>query len=302
MLLAIFFKKAMYSQIDSNKRKTNILILLFICFVLFIGWFLDVYMGYGYSAIVIAMVVAIFMTWTSYFHGDKIALSSNKAQQISQEDNVELWRLVENLAITAGIPMPKLYIINSDALNAFATGRDPEHASIAVTTGLLQALNKTELEGVIAHEMSHVKNFDIRVMMIVVVLVGTISLLANFFLRARGLGGSDNRRSSGNSSGIFAIIGLVLLIISPIVAELIKLAVSRKREYLADASGALLTRYPEGLAAALEKIQGSTQPLATANAATAHMFISNPFKKKNITSLFSTHPPIEDRIQKLRTM
>ncbi len=290
----------MYSQIDSNKRKTNILILIFIAFVIAIGWFFNEYLGYGYGAVVFAVVIAMFMTLTSYYHGDKIALRSSGARLITKNDNAYLWRIVENLTITAGLPMPKVHIIDSPALNAFATGRDPEHASIAVTTGIIDALENEELEGVISHELSHIKNYDIRVMTIVVVLVGTISLLADFFLRARIFGGHGDRRNSGNAGTFLAIVGLVLLILSPIVAELIKLAISRKREFLADASGALLTRYPEGLARALEKIDTSKQPLATASAATAHLFISNPFKKKNITSLFSTHPPIAERIKRLR--
>lgn len=290
----------MYSQIDSNKRKTNLLILIFVVFVIGIGWFFNEFLGYGYGAVVFAVAIAMLMTLTSYYHGDKIALRSSGARLIAKDDNPYLWRIVENLTITAGLPMPKVHIIDSPALNAFATGRDPEHASIAVTTGIIDALENEELEGVISHELSHIKNYDIRVMTIVVVLVGTISLLANFFLRARIFGGHGDRRNSGNAGTFLAIVGLVLLILSPIVAELIKLAISRKREFLADASGSLLTRYPEGLARALEKIDSSKQPLATASAATAHLFISNPFKKKNLTSLFSTHPPIAERIKRLR--
>lgn len=288
----------MYSHIDSNKRKTNLLILIFVIFVIGIGWFFNEYLGYGYEAVVLAMAIAIIMTLTSYFYGDKIALRSSGAREISSKDNPYLWRIVENLCITSGLPMPKVHIIDSPALNAFATGRDPEHASIAVTSGIIEALQNEELEGVIAHELSHIKNYDIRVMTIVVVLVGTISILADFFLRARFFGGHSDRKS--NAGAVIAIIGLVLLILSPIVAELIKLAISRKREFLADASGALLTRYPEGLARALEKIGASKHPLQTANAATAHLFISNPFKKAHFASLFSTHPPIGERVKRLR--
>jgi len=294
----------MYNQIDSNKRRTAILIALFIAFVIFIGWIFSDILGYGYGTMVFAFILSIGMVLMSYYTGDKIALLSTGAKQIEKETNPYVYRMVENVAITAGLPMPKVYIIDSPALNAFATGRDPAHASVAVTTGIVEALKNEELEGVIAHEMSHVKNYDIRVMTIVVVLVGTIALLSNMFFRARlfGLGGGnrDNNRSGGNA--IFAIIGIALLILSPIIAQLIQLAISRRREYLADASGALLTRYPEGLARALEKIATSTTPLSTANAATAHLFIANPFKKKSFTGLFSTHPPIEDRIAKLRGM
>ncbi len=289
----------MYSEIDSNKRKTNLLILIFVVFVIAIGWAFNEFMGYGYGAVVFAMIIAITMSLTGYYKGDKIALKSTKAKQIEKKDHPKLWRLVENLSITAGIPMPKIHIINSNALNAFATGRDPEHASIAVTQGLLNSLEKQELEGVIAHELSHIRNFDIRLMTIVVVLVGTIALLADYTFRMRIYGG---RSRKGNTSGIIALVGLALLILSPIISELIKLAISRKREFLADASGSLLTRYPEGLASALEKISNSKIGLETASTATAHLFISNPIKKKTFVNMFSTHPPAHERIKRLRTM
>jgi len=295
----------MYSQIDSNKRKTTLLITIFIVFIIGLGWFLGVYMGYGYEITILAVIISFVMTLVSYYSGDKVALASTGAKAIQKEDNPYVYRIVENLAITAGIPTPKVYIIDSPALNAFATGRDPAHASIALTTGIIGALENQELEGVIAHEMSHIKNYDIRVMMIVVVLVGSISLLSNMFFRARLFGFGGGKRDSNNSGGgqigaIFMLVGVILLILSPLVAELIKLAISRKREYLADASGAMLTRYPEGLASALEKISQSNVSLKTASAATAHLFISNPLKKQSITALFSTHPPIADRIKKLR--
>ncbi len=292
----------MYSQIDSNKRKTTILIAIFMAFVIGIGYVLNVSFGYGYESVILAVGVSVVMSLVGYFQSDKIALHSTGAREISKEigkeDNPYVYRMVENLAITSGIPMPKVHIIDSPALNAFATGRDPEHASIALTTGIIAALENEELEGVIAHELSHVKNYDIRVMTIVVVLVGTISLLADWFFRARFLSGSRDDNRGGHP--IFLILGVVALIISPLVAELIKLAVSRKREYLADASGAMMTRYPEGLARALEKISASDTPLEKASSATAHLFIANPFKGQKIRSLFSTHPPIEERIQKLR--
>ncbi|OGH66719.1 MAG: zinc metalloprotease HtpX [Candidatus Magasanikbacteria bacterium RIFCSPHIGHO2_02_FULL_41_13] len=289
----------MYSQIDSNKRKTTILIAIFISFVVGIGYYFNAYLGYGYGAVVAAVIISMIMSISSYYFSDKIALASTGAKQITQEQSPYVYRMVENLSITQGLPIPKIYIIESQALNAFATGRNPEHASIALTTGIIDALENEELEGVIAHELSHVKNYDILVMTIVVVLVGTIGLLADMFFRVRIFGGRDNE-NKGN--GILAIIGIVALIISPIIAELIKLAISRKREYLADASGALLTRYPEGLARALEKISNSTIPFDRASSATAHLFISNPFKSGGIKSMFSTHPPIEDRIKKLRGM
>lgn len=289
----------MYNQIDANKRKTWILIILFTAFVLGIGWFFDAYMGYGGSAVVLAVIISLVMTSVSYFKGDKIALKSTGAKEITKEQNPYVYRMVENLTIATGMPMPKVHIIDSPALNAFATGRDPEHASIAVTTGLINALENEELEGVLAHELSHIKNYDIRVMTIVIVLVGTIALLSDFMFRGSLFGGRD---SDNKSAGPLMIIGIVLIILSPIIAELIKLAVSRKREYLADASGSLMTRYPEGLARALEKIAASNISLTTANSATAHLFISNPFKGKKIRNIFSTHPPIEDRIKKLRGM
>ena len=288
----------MYSQIDANKRKTRILIAIFLSFVVGIGVFFNVYMGYGYSAVVIALVISLGMSWFSYYHGDKVALKSSRAKEIKKNDNPYVYRMVENLCITAGMPMPKVHIIDSPALNAFATGRDPEHASIALTTGIINALENEELEGVIAHELSHIKNYDIRVMTIVIVLVGTIALMSDMFFRMSFFGGSSDRE---NKNPIFMVIGIALLILSPIVAELIKLAVSRKREYLADASGSLLTRYPEGLARALEKIAQSPAKLQTASKATAHLFISNPFKGK-FAGAFSTHPPIQDRIAKLRGM
>jgi heat shock protein HtpX len=280
------------------------LIGIFLAFFVAIGVLLE-QLGYGYESIIIAVIFSGVTSIVSYYHSDKIALRSTGAKEITQKDNPYVYRMVENLCITAGMPVPKVHIIDSPALNAFATGRDPEHASIALTTGIIAALENEELEGVIAHELSHVKNYDIRVMTIVVVMVGAIALLSDMFFRFRFFGGSrDNNRSNGGGQlgAVLAILGIVLLILSPIIAELIKLAVSRKREYLADASGALLTRYPEGLARALEKISGSKEQLKTANAATAHLFISNPFKGRKAKSYFSTHPPIQDRIAKLRGM
>ncbi len=294
----------MYTQIDSNKRKTRILIGIFLAFFIAIGVVLE-QMGYGYESIIIAIVFSGFTSIVSYYHSDKVALRSTGAKEITKNDNPYVYRMVENLCIASGMPMPKVHIINSPALNAFATGRDPKHASIALTTGIINALENEELEGVIAHELSHVKNYDIRVMTIVVVMVGAIAILSDMFFRFRLFGGGrDNNRSSGGGQlgTILAIVGIALLILSPIIAELIKLAVSRKREYLADASSALMTRYPEGLARALEKIAASKEALKTANAATAHLFISNPFKGRKAKNYFSTHPPIQDRIAKLRGM
>lgn len=296
----------MYSQIDSNKRKTVLLISIFIAFIITIGFFLNYYYEAGSGIIVIAIIVSLAMSLISYYKGDKMALWSAKAKEIEKADNPYVYRMVENLCIASGLPTPKVHIINSPALNAFATGRDPKHASIALTTGIIEALENEELEGVIAHELSHIKNYDIRLMTIVVVLVGTIALIGDFFWRMQFYGGGGRKRSNNNSGGkggaIILIVGLIFLILSPIIAEIIKLAISRKREYLADASGSLLTRYPEGLARALEKINSSPAELKTASTATAHLFISNPLKKKNFSKLFSTHPPIEDRVMKLRSM
>ncbi|MFA4831663.1 MAG: M48 family metallopeptidase [Patescibacteria group bacterium] len=293
----------MYSQIDSNKRKTIILITIFLIFIIALGWFLGVYLNYGYGLFAFAVIFSIGTSLVSYYTGDKIALMTTGAKQIKKEENPYVYRMVENLCITAGMPVPKVHLINSPALNAFATGRDPKHASIALTTGIIEALQNEELEGVIAHELSHIKNYDIRLMTIVVVLVGLIALVSDFFFRARFFGGGGRRsESKGGAGGIILIIGIVLLILSPIIANLIKLAVSRKREFLADASGALLTRYPEGLARALEKISASPAVFPHASAATAHLFISNPFKKKSVSGLFSTHPPMEERVRALRGM
>ncbi|MFA5211154.1 MAG: M48 family metallopeptidase [Patescibacteria group bacterium] len=288
----------MYNQIESNKRKTNILIIIFCLFIISVAWLLNNYLNYGYEMVIFAVLLSIFMSVFSYFGSDKIALASTGAKKIIKENNPQVYRLVENLCITAGIPTPQIYIINSPALNAFATGRDPKHASIALTSGIINALENEELEGVIAHELSHIKNYDIRLMTIVVVLVGTLSLLADMFYRIKIFGGRDSENKNNNA--FFLIFSLILLLISPLVANLIKLAISRKREYLADADGAMLTRYPEGLARALEKINSSNQTLKTADAATAHLFIANPFNKKSFLNLFSTHPPIDDRIKKLR--
>ncbi|HOX60911.1 MAG TPA: M48 family metallopeptidase [Candidatus Magasanikbacteria bacterium] len=296
----------MYNEIDSNKRKTWLLVTVFLALFIFLGWFLDKYFGGGNGGIfALAIIISLGMTLVSYFQGDKIALASTGARAIAKDDNPYIYRMVENLCITAGLPTPKIYIIQSPALNAFATGRDPQHASIALTTGIIEALENEELEGVIAHELSHVQNYDIRLMTMVVVLVGAIALMSNMFFHGGMFRGRRSSNNDSNSSigGILAIVGIVLLILSPIISELIKLAISRKREYLADASGALLTRYPEGLARALEKISVSKTPLATASTATAHLFISNPLKPgMSVAGLFSTHPPIEERIKKLRGM
>lgn len=255
---------------------------------------------------IIAALFAIPSSLIGYYHGDKLALLANRAQALPDEAAPDVHNIVENIAITTGVPKPKIYIIDSPALNAFATGRDPEHASIAVTRGLLDRLDRTELEGVLAHELSHVKNYDIRFGTLVAIFVGFLVILSDLFMRMTFWGGlgrrSDNSREGGGQLGaLLAVVGLVLLIVSPLIAKLIQLAISRQREYLADSSAALLTRYPEGLARALEKISAGP-PLTTAGNATAHLFIANPFKGRSFGHLFSTHPPVEERIKRLRSI
>lgn len=290
----------MYKQIDSNKRKSFLLMAIFILVIVALGWVWANYYEGGYFTVILATIFAMSMSLVSFYAGDKIALSTAGAKEIKKEDNPYVYRMVENLAITSGIPSPKVYIINDDSMNAFATGRDPKNSSIALTTGLINNLENEELEAVIAHEMSHIKNYDIRLMMVVIVCVGIITLLADWLMRSFLFRGRD--RDENKSGAILMIIGLVLAILSPIFAKLIQMAISRKREFLADASAALLTRYPEALAKALEKISIQNKPLRRANKATAHLYISNPFSAKGIGNMFSTHPPIEERIKTLRQM
>jgi len=293
----------MYNQIDSNKRKTWLLMIVFLIVIVFLGWFFGRLYDFGYGGLIAALIIAVMMNLFSYYNGDKVALAMSGAKLIQKSDNPYIYRMVENLCITAGAPLPKIHLINDPNINAFATGRNPERSSIAITTGAIEKLENEELEGVIAHELSHIKNYDIRLMTIVIICVGVITLLADFFLRANFIfGGRKSDRDNGQLGAILMIVGLVLAILSPIFAALIQLSVSRKREYLADASGVLLTRYPEGLARALEKIKNYNQPLKRANHATAHLYIANPFEGvgKKITGLFSTHPPIEERVKRLR--
>ena len=293
-----------YSQIAANKRKSLFLITIVLVFVIGIVALYSYAVRGDFVLPIIAAVFAIPSSLIGYYAGDKIALATNRAQEVKPEQNPELHHIVENLAITAGVPKPRIYIIDSPALNAFATGRDPAHASVAVTSGILQALDKAELEGVLAHELSHVRNYDIRFSTLVAIFIGFIVILSDMVTRISFFGGMrsrDNRENNNQLGAILAIVSLVLLIISPIIAQLIQLAISRQREYLADASGALLTRYPEGLARALEKISGNSK-LDTASNATAHLFIANPFSAKKLAGLFSTHPPIADRIKRLREL
>lgn len=298
-----------YREIASNKRKTAILIASFLIIIIALGYIFNVALN-NPSILVFAVLFSIISALLSYYFSDKITLAISQAKPVDRQSNQELYRIVENLAITAGLPTPNIYIIEDQAMNAFATGRDPNHAVICVTSGLLNNMNKEELQGVIAHEMSHVGNYDIRLSTIIVVLAGIITLLGDWFLRFTFFGGA--RRNNDNEGGqiqiVFLILGIAFAILAPIVATIIQLSISRKREYLADASGALLTRYPEGLASALEKIEQNQMPLAEANKATAHLYISNPLKTRSgkttgiFSGLFDTHPPIEDRIKKLREM
>ena len=293
----------LYTHTESNIRKTWLLVTIFLLFIIGLGWVFSQYFQ-SPGLLVLAVTFSILMSFGSYWYSDKIILAMTKAKPIEKKDNPELYRLVENLCITAGLPLPRIYILEEAQLNAFATGRDKNHAVVAVTRGLLEKLDKTELEGVISHELSHIGNRDILLMTMVVVLVGFVSIISNFFFRSMWFGGFGRRdnRNSGQVGSILALAGLILAILSPIVAILIQLAISRKREFLADASGALLTRYPEGLAQALEKIGADKNPLRVASTATAHLYIANPFKEKKLLTLFMTHPPMEERIKVLRGM
>jgi heat shock protein HtpX len=277
----------------------------FVAFLAVLGWVIQ--QATGSAGLVIGFAVfGLAYAIVGYFISARVALALSGAKTISKADAPELYRIVENIAITAGLPTPKVYVMDDPAPNAFATGRDPQHASVAVTTGLLERMNEPELQGVIAHELSHVGNYDTRLMAIVMILVTIVTILSNFFLRFTFWGGGrrDDRDNGGNS--VFLLIGLVLALVAPIVATIMQLAVSRRREYLADASGALLTRYPEGLASALAKIARYDQPMEHANTATAHLYFSNPLAGGRTTqflsNLFSTHPPIEDRIKRLQAM
>ncbi len=297
---------SIYSQIDSNKRRTVFIMAFFIAFVTLVGYVFGLAQGYGVSWAGIALVFAGLSSLGSYYWSDKLVLGMSGAQAISEKDNPKLYHTVENLCIGAGLPQPKIYIINDTAPNAFATGRDPGHAVVCVTTGLLDKLDKLELEGVIAHELSHIKDYDTRLMSIVAVLVGTVAFLADWFMRSLWWGRRDDREEGGNLRALFLVLGIIFAILSPLVATLIQLALSRRRELLADASGALLTRYPEGLASALEKISQDKEVLEAATNATAHLYIVNPFKGKDFSAwfsgLFDTHPPLEERIRLLRDM
>lgn len=287
----------MYSEIASNKRKTVFILSGFVVFVAVLSWLLG--QMYGQSTMYFVLIFGVCYAAISYFAGSSWSLAVNGAQEVQKADNPRLWRVVENLAITDGLPMPKVYIMNDPSPNAFATGRDPNHSAVCVTSGLLAIMDDNELQGVLAHELGHIKNYDIRVSMLAFALAAVIALLADFILRMTWF---RNDRDNENNSPVLLAAGIVAAIIAPVVATMIQLAISRKREYLADATGALTTRYPDGLVSALEKIAQSGSTLRKQNTATAHFFFANPLRGHSITNLFSTHPPIEDRIARLREM
>ena len=299
----------MYEQISRNKWKSAALVLFFTGFIFLLTWFFEYLTGWGKGGLVLAVVVSMAMAVAGYYSSDKITLAISHARPVTKEEYPYLYNVVEGLAIAAGVPTPRCYVIDDTAPNAFATGRNPQNAAICVTTGILQKLDRAELEGVVAHEMSHIKNYDVRLQTVVVVMAGIVALLSDWMLRSFFWGGGRRRggrggRGGSGAGGVLILVGLVLAVLSPLVATIIQLAVSRKREFLADASGAMLTRYPAGLASALRKISADTEPLEAANKATAHLYIVNPLKdiKGAVNRLFSTHPPIEERIAALEKM
>lgn len=295
--------KNIYEQVDENKFRSGVIIALFISFIAAASYLITYAFGLDYSFIGIALIFSGLMSFASYYYSDQIILGISGAVPANKRDHFDFYTVTENLVGVARIPMPKLYVIEDTAMNAFATGRDPKHAVVCATTGLLARLNRTELEGVVAHELSHVRNYDTRLMGIVTILVGLVTLLADILLRSGFRG--RRRDEEGNLGAVLFILGIIMAILSPIIAQLIQLAISRRREFLADASGAALTRYPEGLARALEKISADTEPLEAANKATAHLYIENPLKNRDdsvgwFAGLFNTHPPVKERIKALR--
>jgi heat shock protein HtpX len=297
-----------YEQIARNKWKSAALVVFFVAFIFLLTWVFQEVTGWGKGGLVLAVVISTVMAAGGYFASDKIVLAISKARPVTKEEFPYLYNVVEGLTIAAGIPAPRCYVIEDTAPNAFATGRNPEHAVICVTTGILQKLNRVELEGVVAHEMSHIKNYDVRLQTVVVVMAGVVALLSDWILRSFLWGGGRRRsrddRGSGGAGAILIVVGLALAVLAPLFSQIIHMAVSRKREFLADASAAMLTRYPAGLASALRKISADTEPLEAANKATAHLYIVNPLKniKGSVNKLFSTHPPIEERIAALEKM
>jgi len=297
----------MFEQISENKFKSGLLVFCFVALIFLLVWLLQYLLGLGTAGFIAALAFASLSAFISYWASDKIVLAISRARPATKEEFPYLYNVVEGLSIAAGIPLPRCYIIDDTAPNAFATGRSPKNSFICVTTGLLQKLNRAELEGVIGHEMSHIKNYDILLQTLVVVMVGMVALLSDWIMRGLFWGGGRRRSSrdkGGSLVGVLLAVGLVLAILSPIISQLVRLAISRRREFLADASSAQLTRYPAGLASALRKLASDTEPLEAANKATAHLYIVNPLKdiKGFVNKLFSTHPPIEDRIAALEKM
>ena len=293
-----------YEQVDANKQKSNLVMGFFAIFVTLFVWALAAFFEIDFSVVGVAFVIAGLTSFLGYYYGDKLILTISKARPASREKDFKLYTVVQNLSMAAQIPEPKVYVIDDTAMNAFATGRDPQNAVVCATTGLVDRLDRTELEGVIAHELAHIRNYDTRLMSLVTVLVGLISLIGDWMLRGSSTVKSSNRKET---SSVVWMVGLLFLILSPLVARLIRLAISRSREFLADASGVMITRFPDGLARALEKIGQDKEPLEAANKATAHLYIANPLLNRRdgvgrFASLFSTHPPVAERVKRLRQM
>jgi len=307
----------MYENIASNRRRTAFIIVLFIVFIAALGFAIGIYFDYRYGVsgaysimlMIFALVFAVIVSFASYYYSDKLVLQMTKAYPLTRDQDTRVYYIVEGLSIAAGLPMPKIYVIEESGMNAFTTGRNPSNSVLVLTRGIINNLNDEELKGVVAHELSHVKNYDILLGTIIVILVGMVTIISNIMFRSFIFGGGRRSSSSRNSGGgilslIFLAIGLLLIILSPLIATVIRFAISRQREYLADSNGALITRYPAGLASALRKISAYSE-VSTANNATAHMFISNPFGKNTkamFSSLFNTHPPIEERVRRLEKM
>ncbi len=297
-----------YHEIAANKRRTFALMFVFSLVIILLGWALGFYWHRPYVGLTLAFVISLALAWGSYYHSDSLVLAISHARPVEKSEYPHLYNVTEGLAIAAGVPPPRCYVIDDPTPNAFATGRDPQHACICVTTGLLEMLDRYELEGVVAHEMSHIRNYDIRLQTLAVVMAGMVVLLGDWLLRSMFWGRRRRRSSESSSAGgnpvmaALFVIAIVAAILSPFIAQALKMAISRKREFLADATAVQLTRYPEGLASALEKLSASQGHLRAANKATAHLFIVNPLRAKGLDKMFSTHPPLAERIAKLRAM
>lgn len=289
-----------YDAQGENRWRTYFLFAVFLFMLFVVSYAFGAYLGFGSYGVSFAVIISVLLTVVMYYKSDSIVLASTGARPADKKEHAYLINAVEGLSLAAGIPVPKIYVMEDESINAFATGRDPQHAIVVATTGAIKKLDRLELEGVLAHELSHVKNYDIRVMMLATVFAGVVILVADMFTRSMFWGGG--RRDNDRGGGAIVIIGLIFALLAPIFAQLIKLAISRQREYLADASGAQLTRYPDGLAGALEKIGKDTARMRNPSEATAHLFISNPLRASSFANWFSTHPPLEERIRRLRAM